>query len=486
MQYRLILLFTIALCSFTFSKAQNADLKASLKKHVEILASDSLQGRGIGTVGKTKAVDYIASHFKAADISSIGPSYLHHFDKMDQLSRISLTNVVGLIEGKHPELKDEYIVLGAHYDHLGWREKKKGEDDITIYNGADDNASGTATIIELAHLLAKEKMDRSIILVAFDGEESGLWGSAQFLKDSIVDPSQIKMMFSLDMVGMYDEYGGVDLTGLDLLMNGTAMLNQANTHQVKINKTGDKKENRTDTKSFLDKNIPAAHVFTGLDSPYHKPEDTAEKLDYDGMEEICILMKDFTIYMANQDELVANQAVEKVFNPNPTFTVGYKLGIGTSHLSYKESSLRSKYGIGIETGLQTQLKLSKSLFLATDVLYEYSKNRLETGNINLHSLTVPMQIKLKTKYTDAYSPRLFVSAGAYYSYHFAQGMDMLDELITEDNINDDFGICFGLGMELQRFTIDYTWRRASNDMISDENMFSLSRNTSKFSVGYRF
>ena len=292
------------------------------------------------------------------------------------------------------------------------------------------------------------------------------------------------MMFSIDMVGMYKEYGGVDLKGLGLLVNGQEILEQINTTNVVVKKAGDSKEVRTDTKSFIDYNIPAAHVFTGLKSPYHKPEDTAEKLDYEGMAKVCSLMADLTTAIANQPVLEGKEIFEKKTKADPTLALGLKLGVGSSYLNYKNHDIRGKKSISFESGLQTQLKLTHSLFLATDFLYEYNKGKVDDGNIQLHSVTVPIQLMLKTTYEKAYYPRLYFTGGMFFSSHLSNTIN--GEGFNPGKIYDDNGICFGLGMELNQFNFSYDWRFSTKPVAKVPDTADMLRNGSKFSFGFKF
>ena len=197
--------------------AQFTSTPEQLKEHVYILASDSLLGRGFGTPQGLKAAHYIAAEFEQAGIEALDGHYLHPFMHRSGILNIPGNNVIGVVRGNDPELKNEYIVLGAHYDHLGW---KIVDGDTVVYNGADDNATGSSSIIEIGRNLVERKAElgRSIILVAFDGEESGLIGSNHFLSDSMVAPHQVKLMFSLDMVGMVEAHNGLDMKGAELLV----------------------------------------------------------------------------------------------------------------------------------------------------------------------------------------------------------------------------------------------------------------------------
>ncbi|MFP4366524.1 MAG: M20/M25/M40 family metallo-hydrolase, partial [Bacteroidales bacterium] len=201
----------------------NRSLAERLKDHVAVLASDSLEGRGLGTRGKVIAKNYIAGHFHSFGLIPVDGDYFQNFEMRVGLAWVQGSNVIGYLKGADPDLQSEFIVIGAHYDHLGY-EDKNGQ--RIIYPGADDNASGTASLIELARYFSqnREKMGRSIIFIAFDAEESGLIGSEKFLNMSeAFGKNNIKAMFSLDMVGMYGVHSGLDMKGMGAVDGGVEM-----------------------------------------------------------------------------------------------------------------------------------------------------------------------------------------------------------------------------------------------------------------------
>ncbi len=182
-----------------------------------------------------------------AGIKPLDGHYLHPFVSRKGILNISGNNVVGVIRGNDPDLREEYIVLGAHYDHLGW---KIADGDTVVYNGADDNATGSSSLIEIGRNLVEREgeLGRSVILVAFDGEESGLIGSKHFLGDSMVPPHQIKLMFSLDMVGMVEAHRGLDMKGVSLLDDAEYLVGElARKYRLQITKANSAIEQRTDT-----------------------------------------------------------------------------------------------------------------------------------------------------------------------------------------------------------------------------------------------
>jgi Zn-dependent M28 family amino/carboxypeptidase len=168
-----------------------------LLRDIETLSADDMQGRGIETAGGAKAREYVVAQFRKVGLKSFDPSYLQPFDFTGRSgAKVNGVNVIGYIEGKNnPE---KYIVITAHYDHVGIQ---KGE----IYNGADDDASGTAALFALANYFKEKRPSHSIIFVAFDGEESGLRGSRKFVAEPPVKKESIVLNVNLDMVARNDK-----------------------------------------------------------------------------------------------------------------------------------------------------------------------------------------------------------------------------------------------------------------------------------------
>jgi aminopeptidase YwaD len=201
-------------------------------------------------------------------------------------------NVVGLIEGSDPLLKDEYIVVGAHYDHLGFGGPGSGSrkpDTVAVHHGADDNASGTAMVIELAGKMAGEKknLKRSILFVAFSGEEMGLLGSKYFTDHSPVDMKKIKAMFNFDMVGRFDkEKNSISVSGTGTSLEGDSIILKYE-RGLKFTVTHSPDGyGPSDHASFYASNIPVFYFTTGAHTDYHTPEDLANRLNYEKEKEI--------------------------------------------------------------------------------------------------------------------------------------------------------------------------------------------------------
>lgn len=199
-------------------------------------------------------------------------------------------NVVAVLPGTDRNLKEEYVVVGAHYDHLGMGGSGSGSrsvDTIAVHNGADDNASGVASVIQLAEKLASEKKNkRSIIFVAFGAEEMGLVGSKAFTNKPPVETENMVAMFNFDMVGRLDSTSnGLSIGGTQTSKETEALLNDLNTgFELAFSPEG---VGPSDHASFYLQNIPVFFISTGAHSDYHTPFDDAELINYEGAKKVA-------------------------------------------------------------------------------------------------------------------------------------------------------------------------------------------------------
>lgn len=462
-------------------KAQKADAER-LEAAVTYLASDAMMGRGFGSEAGRRAAMYVRDQFSEAGVAPFVEGYFHEFSHRTSVLNITGYNVAGIIEGSDPDLKDEYIILGAHYDHVGW--ELQGEDTV-VYNGADDNASGTASLIEAGRILAgqKELLGRSVLLVAFDGEESGLNGSRAFVKkfidteDPLIPAEKVVAMFSLDMVGMYAAHGGVDLQGIELLADHKALLAAARERaDANITKSDDKIPNRTDSAPFGAVGIPAIHVFTGLESPYHKPEDDSDLLDYQGMATIVDFMVALTHELSTaaevpgskQMEIIAERGSMKIFNP------GITLHTGASHHDYRNDYFRAKSVFAASAGFMLETRITQWLAVQPEVMYAWTGSQVSGGILKTHSVTVPLSLLLTTPDKRGMGVRAYVQLGGYYSYAFA-GKEYGESLDFVSEYNDtDFGMAFGVGMEIMHVRIGFVYQGSFVDFTIDNHVASVT------------
>lgn len=203
------------------------------------------------------------------------------------LERVNAPNVLGMVPGNDPALKDQIIVVGGHFDHLGHGGEGSlhGSSDPAIHNGADDNASGTAGVMALARYFAEMKTNRrTLIFMAFNGEEEGLLGSGALMENPPFDPAKVVTMINMDMIGR--------LSGDSLIIQGTGtspqwegLIGKINTPGLTISRVKDG-FGPSDHSSFYAKQVPVLFFFTGLHSDYHRPSDDWNLVNYDGMKKV--------------------------------------------------------------------------------------------------------------------------------------------------------------------------------------------------------
>ena len=252
----------------------------NIKYNLYTLASDEFEGRGTGYPGDLKASEFIVNYFKTWDIKGAygTDNYLQKFSV--NVGRKYSYNVVGYLEGQDVNYKNEVIVIGAHYDHLG----KSGS---KIYYGADDNASGTAGLMEIAKAFAsiKEGLKRTLVFIAFSGEELGLIGSKYQVQNPFFKLDDTKYMINLDMIGylrnkkLYFLGGGMYSFMENLIKEISA--NYADEITPYITSTPG---SGSDHVSYSNKGIPTLFLHTGLHSYYHTTADTPDKINYEGLE----------------------------------------------------------------------------------------------------------------------------------------------------------------------------------------------------------
>jgi aminopeptidase YwaD len=258
-------------------------------------------------------------------------------------------NVVMLLPGEDPKLKDEYIILGAHFDHLGMGGPGSGSralDTIGIHHGADDNASGVAMMLELAEKFAvtKGSHKRSILCIAFTGEEEGLLGSKHFTDDPGINLSKVNAMINLDMVGRLNETNNLQISGVGTAA-GLKNLVYAKTDTSVIKLTlSNEGYGPSDHSSFYGKNIPVLFYFTGAHMDYHTPTDTWEKINYKGMVEISDLIFSMSKELASTDtRLQFKEAGPKVQAVQYGRGKGVTLGIMPDFAGIVKNGLRADF-----------------------------------------------------------------------------------------------------------------------------------------------
>jgi len=258
------------------------------------------------------------------------------------MNKSETQNVVALLEGNDTEIEDEFMVIGAHYDHLGMGGPGSGSralDTVAVHNGADDNASGVAGIIELAQKLAADKNNkRSIIFAAFGAEEMGLIGSKEFTSNPPVEIEKITAMFNFDMIGRLDSTeNALSIGGTQTAKEAEEILNDLNPGFA-LSFSGEG-IGPSDHASFYLQDIPVFFISTGAHADYHTPNDDAELLNYEGAERVVEYAYSLISEIANRDSaLTFQEAGAKYQRSMGRFKV--TLGIMPDYAGLEDRGLR--------------------------------------------------------------------------------------------------------------------------------------------------
>jgi len=370
---------------------------ARIKKHIEVLSSDSLEGRGTGTAGEKLALHYIQSQWKEMGVlpKGDGKGYSQKFTfkvgAHGTGAEGTAYNVVGFIDNKAPYT----VVIGAHYDHLGLGNQGSSLDanpQNKIHNGADDNASGVAGVLELARYFQTNKVKEStnFLFICFSGEELGLYGSKFFTEQPTIPLEKITYMINMDMVGRLDP------ATKSLAVSGTGtspvwepLLKNLSSDQLKI-KTDSAGVGPSDHTSFYLKNIPVLHFFTGSHSDYHKPSDDAEKINVEGEKQILDLIFRLTEKLNGQPKLAFLTTKNKSMSSARSFKV--TMGVMPSYTSNEE-------GLKVD-GVTEGKPAQKGGILAGDVIIQIGDYAIKDIQAYMDSLskfekgqTVPVKVK---------------------------------------------------------------------------------------------
>jgi hypothetical protein len=270
-----------------------------LKQIVAALADDTFEGREAGSRGSRAASGYIVDRLKRCGVQG-GAEKSGYFQPFG-----AYRNTLGLIAGSDPVLKDEYIVVGAHYDHVGYGTSRNSYGPIGhIHNGADDNASGVAALLEVIDAVCQlpERPKRSLLFAFWDGEEKGLLGSQHWVGEPTVPTAEVALAFNLDMVGRLRDsrlevYGVRTSPGLRRIVS-----RQNDPPGLQLDFNWDVRPD-SDHQSFFSRSIPFLMLHTGKHPDYHRPSDDAEKINTEGLAQISQLMFNVLVELADAPSL---------------------------------------------------------------------------------------------------------------------------------------------------------------------------------------
>lgn len=273
---------------------------AELQEHAGLLADDTLEGRAAGSRGGLAAARYLEKKMKEAGLKPAGDngSFIQRFGS-------SYLNIVGVLPGSDPALSGEYIVIGAHFDHVGYGNRGNSNGPIGyIHNGADDNASGVAVLLEVIDAFHRTGWQprRSIVFAFWDGEEINLLGSRHWVRQPTVPREKVRLAINADMVGRLTN-GRLEIAGARTAEGLRRLLSSSQLpDNLKLDFTWEYKEN-SDHWPFYEAGIPSLLIHTGLHGDYHRPSDDIEKLNIAGMRLTSAFLVDTLFRLADAEAL---------------------------------------------------------------------------------------------------------------------------------------------------------------------------------------
>ncbi|MCB0761268.1 MAG: M28 family peptidase [Flavobacteriales bacterium] len=339
----IIVVAWVTSCSHSANDKSDHD---KLYNSLSYLASDSLEGRGTGSNGERLAGDYIIAEFEKLGLEPKGDSgqwrqyfsYRPHGSitrhgegdsaklAMSTVKEIKSNNIVGYLDNH----QSHTVVIGAHYDHLGWGDENSlFTDGTAIHNGADDNASGVSALLLLAEKLKGKYTNNNYLFIAFSGEEKGLWGSNYFCDNPTIDLDSVTYMLNMDMVGRLNSEHTLAVYGTGTSPYWNEILPTIDVDSIKITTT-ESGVGPSDHTSFYLEDIPVLHFFTGQHEDYHKPSDDVDKINFDGIESIIRYMEQVISLCDNQGMLEFTKTKEEDKDSTPAFKV--TLGIMPDYL----------------------------------------------------------------------------------------------------------------------------------------------------------
>jgi len=402
--------------------AQNQEIIENLTNHLNYLASDELGGRGTKTEGAKKASEYVYNQF---ELLGLNP-------EMEVFASGKRRNVISRIPSKN----GKYILLGAHYDGEGTHFGK-------IHNAADDNASGTSVLIELARALKNENLDYGVIFIAYDGEEVGLLGSEYNAKH--INTDEIALMISVDMVGHLEHEGRLIYEGSDTLKNGKSFIEESRIPNLttRIYPVAQNNSLLTDTYFYDKKGIPSLNVLTGVEtSNYHATDDDVESLDIPGM---ALITEHLIVLVKNVQNKVEPTGIHLYGNSKTKFGV-------TCGTSYNPVSVDSCLSLNCMIPFASALGFG-DLYIKPELGFLNSVIHDEKENVDLYGGIVPLSL---VSSVIADKLEIVMELGPYYSILFDKSNNMDQEVgIKFTNTLKACNNCvsifnsFGIGFEIQ-------------------------------------
>jgi hypothetical protein len=320
--------------------AQQVTQPPRLLDDIKFLSDDRLQGRETGSPGADSAAAYLARRFSEVGLQPAAGGWFQSFTvgrhapaaREANAGGLTGKNVIGIFPGRDPVLRNQTVILGAHYDHLGFGGFGSLDPDSTgvVHNGADDNASGIAALIQVAARLAVSPPARTVVFIAFSGEELGLLGSAYYVKEAIYPLVGTLAMVNLDMVGRLRN-GRLIVYGARSAKEFPALLDSLNWYAGFDLKAQGDGYGPSDQSSFYSAKRPVLHLFTDLHEDYHRTTDDWQKINVDGLKRVSDFTLGLVTALANRPRPLTFQDLPSPLPTTsaPSATPGYGAYLGT-------------------------------------------------------------------------------------------------------------------------------------------------------------
>lgn len=307
-----------------------------LKVDVSSLTSEDFEGRGTGTPGERLAAAYVSGRMNDLKLTPTGDSaWFQDFTfrpqpnirkhgasdstrlAMSTVQSLTGRNVFGALDRGHKN----WVIIGAHYDHLGKGDANSlAPGDTSTHFGADDNSSGVAALLELAMRFQAAPIEENILFAAFSGEEKGLAGSKHFVSAPTIPLERVSYMINLDMVGRMNSERSLAIYGYGTAPEWADAVASSNTDSLNLlfHESG---VGPSDHTTFYLEDIPVLHFFTGQHDDYHKPSDTHEKLNYDGLQAVTDIVERVVRALTGKGPLTFTKTQDQTQKERPKFKV---------------------------------------------------------------------------------------------------------------------------------------------------------------------
>jgi Peptidase family M28/PDZ domain len=280
------------------SAAASSITAGELREYVNTLADDTFEGREAGTRGNRAAGIYIVEQLKKHGLRGGGPGGSFYQNGGGN------SNILAVVDGSDPHLASEVILVGAHYDHVGYGTFRNSYGPTGyIHNGADDNASGVAALVEVAEAVNRlpEKPKRSVLFAFWDGEEKGLLGSKYWVEHPTVPLANVRLAMNADMVGRLRS-SRLEVFGIRTAPGLRRLVSRQNTARLNLDFNWDVKGD-SDHYTFFSRDVPILMMHTGMHGDYHRPSDDADKVNTEGLAQVAELMFNVVVELADAPNL---------------------------------------------------------------------------------------------------------------------------------------------------------------------------------------